>query len=77
MSGKYIKLPEEHYRKLLFQTRGQFGAILNVFNCYGMQDFVSQAIEECMKVTENFGQAVRGDDKPVHILKEPKERITE
>jgi len=52
-------------------------AILNVFKCYGMEVFVEQAIEECMKVTENFGQVVRGDDKPVHILDKPKARITE
>jgi len=42
-----------------------------------MQTFVDQAIEECMRVTENFGQAVRGDDKPIHILTEPKMRATE
>ena len=77
MSGKYTKMPEKDYKKLLFQTRGQFVAIMNVFNCYGMQDYVKEAIEECMKVTENFGQIVRGDDKPVHILDKPKARITE
>jgi len=74
---KYTKLPESSYKKLLFQARGQYVAILNVFKCYGMDIFVEQAIEECMKVTENFGQAVRGDDKPIHILEKPKARITE
>lgn len=73
----YKKIPEEQYKKLLFQTRGQYIAILNVFRCHGMQTFVDQAIEECMRVTENFGQAVRGDDKPIHILTEPKMRATE
>ena len=72
--NEYIKLPEANYKKLVFQARGQFGAILNVFRCYGLQDFVDQAIEECVKVTENFGMAVRGKDKPIHILNEPKER---
>ena len=70
----YIKLPEEQYKKLLFQTRGQFGAILNVFRCYGMDAHIDQAIAECMKITENFGQAVRGDDKPIRILEKPKEK---
>ena len=74
MSGEYIKMPEERYLKLLFQTRGQFLAILNVFKCYGMDAYVDQAVEECMKVTENFGQIVRGKNKPVHILQEPKRR---
>ncbi len=77
MSATYIKLPEEQYRKLLFQTKGQFMAILNVFRCYGMNEDVDQAIGECMKVTENFGQIVRGDDKPVHILNKPKRRVIE
>uniref|UniRef100_A0A6M3JWB3 Uncharacterized protein n=1 Tax=viral metagenome TaxID=1070528 RepID=A0A6M3JWB3_9ZZZZ len=72
--AKYIKLSEDKYKKLLFQTRGQFTAILNIFRCYGMDVFVDQAINECMKITENFGQAVRGDDKPIHILDKPKER---
>ena len=74
---KYTKIPEDKYRKLLFQARGQYIAILNVFKCYGMDAFVDQAIEECMIVTERFGQAVRGDDKPIHILDKPKARGTE
>jgi len=52
-------------------------AILNVFNCYGLGDFIVPAIEECMKVTENFAMAVRGKDTPIHILEEPKKRATE
>lgn len=70
----YPKIPDEQYKKLVFQLRGQFGAILNVFRCYGMSPFVDQSIEECVKVSENFGQAVRGDKKPIHILEKPKER---
>lgn len=73
----YTKIPEEQYRKFLFQTRGQFGAILNVFRCYGMNVNVDIAIEECMKVAENFGKAVRGGSKPIHILDKPKARVTE
>ena len=52
-------------------------AILNVFRCYGLEPHVDQAIEECMKVTENFAMAVRGKQKPIHILDKPKERVTE
>lgn len=75
--GKYPRIPESDYRKLLFQTRGQYIAILNIFRCYGLETFVDQAIEECMKVTENFGEAVRGGNKPVHILREKKRRATD
>ena len=70
----YTKIPANQYQKLLFQARGQYIAILNVFRCYGMDLFVDSAIDECMRITENFGQAVRGDNKPIHILNKPKER---
>ena len=73
----YQRIPEEQYKKLLFQLRGQFTAILNVFNCYGMNNDVTQAIEECTRVAENSGMSVRGKDKPIHILKIPKVRATE
>ena len=71
---KYIRIPEDAYRKLLFQARGQFVALLNVFDCYGMSLYIPQATDECMQILENFGQAVRGDDAPIHILDKPKER---
>jgi len=70
----YPRISDDKYRKFKFQLRGQFGAILNVFNCHGMNAYVEQAIEECVKVSENFCMAVRGSDKPIHILSEPKER---
>ena len=73
----YQRIPKDRYDKLLFQLRGQFVAILNVFNCYGLNPEVQQAIEECMKVSENFGMAVRGKEKPIHILDKPKRRATE
>ncbi len=78
MNGNdYQRISENEYRKLLFQMRGQFIAILNVFRCYGLDPNVDQAIEECIKVAENFGMAVRGKQKPIHILSEPKRRATE
>jgi len=74
---EYNRIPEEEYLKLKFQLRGQFVAILNVFNCYGMNEHVLQAITECVSVAENFGMAVRGKKKPIHIMHKPKDRITE
>jgi len=73
----YNWLDEDKYNKLKFQMRGQFAAILNVFNCYGMNNDVATAIEECMKITENSWKVIRGKDKPVHILSELKRRATE
>ncbi len=78
MSGiNYPRIPEEQYQKLLLQLRGQFVGILYVFRCYGLDAYVDQAIEECIKVTENFAMTVRGKNKPIHILSEPKARATE
>jgi len=73
----FEKLPDAQYKKLLFQLRGQYAAILNVFRCYGMAADVEQAIEECTRVAENFGMAVRGSERPLHIYHKPKPRATE
>ncbi len=70
----YQRIPDEDYAKLLFQLRGQYMAILNPFKCYGLNPFVDTAIDECVKVAENFGMAVRGKQKPIHIYNEPKPR---
>ena len=75
--AEYQRIPDDQYKKLVFQLRGQFMAILNIFRCYGMHTDVDLAIEECTKVAENFGMAVRGKKKPIHILNEPKRRATE
>lgn len=73
----YPRIPEAQYNKLLFQLRGQYGALLNVFRCYGMQTDVDLAVEECTKLAENFAMAIRGKNKPIHILSKPKRRNTE
>ncbi len=70
----YHRISDDQYNKLLFQLRGQYIGILNVFSCYGMDAFVGQAIDECVKVAENFAMAVRGKDAPIHILDKPKRR---
>ena len=72
--ANYHKLSDEEYNKLKFQLRGQYVAILNVFNCYGLNHEVEQAIDECVKVAENFGMAVRGKGNSIHILDKPKRR---
>ena len=77
MSNDYIQIPAEEYKKLVFQLRGQFMAILNCFRCYGLEPYVDGAIDECMAVTENFGMIVRGKDMPVHILNKVKPRVTD
>ena len=68
----YERISDAEYAKLLFQTRSQYVGILNAFRCYGLDPHVTQAIEECVKVAENFGMIVRGKEIQVHIMNEPK-----
>ena len=75
--NEYPRIPQDQYDKLKFQLRGQFMAILNVFNCYGLNNDVKTAEGECVKVAENFAMATRGKKKPIHILHEPKKRATD
>ena len=70
----YIRIEDDSYSKLQFHLRSQVTAILNVFDCYGMGLYIQQATEECVKLAENFGMAVRGKDKPIDVLDKPKER---
>ena len=71
------KISEEQYKKALFHARTQLNAIWNFANCYGLNDMVSGAIEESMKIIEQFGMVVRGKDIPIKVLDKPKRRATE
>ena len=73
----YPKIPQGQYDKLKFQLRSQMAGILNVFNCYGLDPDVRIATEQCVQVAENFAKAVRGWQKPIHVIKEPRKRATE
>ena len=70
----YIRIEDDSYAKLQFHLRTQVTAILNVFDCYGMGLYIPQATEECVKLAENFGMAVRGKNIPIDVLDKPKER---
>jgi hypothetical protein len=71
------KISEEQYQKALFHARSQLAAIWNFANCYGLNNGVEQAIDESMKIVEQFGMVVRGKDIPIRVLDEPKSRITD
>jgi 16S rRNA U1498 N3-methylase RsmE len=79
---KYIPednlIPDDDYNHLKFVLRTQINALLQVFNCYGLKEYIDPTTEELVTLAENFGQAVRGDKhKPIHVIKEPKRRATE
>jgi len=61
----YEKIPDDDYRKLLFQTRGQLYDIMTPLEKYGQKPFVDGAIEEIMEIIEKFGMRVRGKEIPM------------
>ncbi len=77
MSSDYARISDDEYNKLLFQMRGQYVAILNTYNCYGMGAHIPTSVDECVKIAENFGMALRGKKSPIHIINEPKRRLTD
>ena len=60
-------LPEEEYRKAIGQLRLQLSGVFAPFHGYGMDVFIPQAIEEAVKLAEDFGLRVRGVDKPLSL----------
>ena len=63
----YVVLSDEDYAKAVGQFRLAVGAVLSVFNMYGMDAYIPSAQEEIVKLAEDFGQRVRGIDKPISI----------
>jgi len=60
-------LSEEEYEKLIGQFRLQLNGVMNVFNVYGMGDYIPAAIEEIIGLVHQFGMRVRGDDRLIQI----------
>ncbi len=82
MTPKYIPedriLSDEEYNKLRFHLTTQVNAILQIFNCYGLGECIPMVAEKIVELSENFGQAVRGDKhKPIHVIDKPLRRPTE
>ena len=71
------KIPEEQYKKALFQARSQIDACWSHTKCYGLQDYFDDALDETMKIIEQFAMRVRGKDTPIMVRKEPRRRPTE
>ena len=63
----YIVLDEESYAKAVGLFRMAVGGVLSVFNMYGMGEHIGPAQEEIVKLAEDFGQVVRGVDKPISL----------
>lgn len=61
-------LPQEEYDKTISQLRLQLNGVFNVFNLYGQGVYIPLAIEECVRLAEDFGLKVRGvNNKPIAL----------
>ena len=60
-------LPEEEYERAVGQVRLQLNEIMRPLMLYGQAPYVYQAINEIIKITEDFGLRVRGIDHPIDI----------
>jgi hypothetical protein len=64
ISGRDIPwLPDDEYKKCIFQFRGQLMNIMRPLELYGQKPIVDEAIEQIVKLTEDFGLRVRGIEK--------------
>ena len=59
-------LDDAKYKKGIFLLQGAITEILNPLRMYGQGDYVSQAILELVKLAEDWGKYVRGEDKPIN-----------
>jgi len=67
-------LPQEKYDKAIGIFRLQLNGVMVAFNMYGMGEMIPTAIDEIVRLTEDFGLAVRGVDKIVSLERVRKKR---
>lgn len=69
-------LPQEDYDKIVGQFRLQIGGVFDFMKVdeklpvryqYGMGAFVPSAVEEIVRLAEDFGLRLRGIDKPLSL----------
>lgn len=65
--GGYIVLDEKEYAEAIGQLRFAVGRVLYAFDMYGMGIFILGAQNEIVQLCEDFGQRIRGVDKPISL----------
>ena len=60
-------LPEEEYQKAVTQLRMQLGGVFKPFRIYGLDVFTTGAVDEVVRLCEDFGLRVRGMDKAISL----------
>ena len=67
VDDKMVWLEQEDYEKAVGQLRIAIGGVLNTFNMYGMSVYFLGAQTELVNLAEDFGQRIRGVDKPISL----------
>lgn len=60
-------LSDEEYSKAVGQLKLQFNGVFEPFQMYGLQDLIPGAIQEAVRLAEDFSLRVRGQDKPISL----------
>jgi len=60
-------IPKQEYDKAIGQFRLQLYGIFESFRCYGLDIYIPGAIGEVVKLAEDFGLRIRGQDKPISL----------
>lgn len=60
-------LSEESYEKAKGQLRLQLQGVFEPFDMYGQGIYIRMAVEEVLKLSEDFGLRIRGIDKAIDI----------
>ncbi len=60
-------LTDEDYKKAVGQLRLQLRGVFEPFDSYGLSVFIPGAVEEAVKLAEDFGLRVRGIDKAISL----------
>ena len=60
-------LSDEDYSKAVGQLRLQLNGVFRPFDLYGLDVFIPGAIDEVIKLCEDFGLRVRGVEQPISL----------
>ncbi|MFH1231241.1 MAG: hypothetical protein V1709_07060 [Planctomycetota bacterium] len=60
-------LSDEDYHKLLIKLRMQFNGVFDPYHIHGLDIYVLGSVDECVKLAEDFGEVLRGVDKPLSL----------
>ena len=63
----YIVLNDEDYAHAYGELQFQIRRVLYVFDMYGLGVHMTPALDTIMKLVEDWGQRIRGIDKPISI----------